>query len=154
MIMAVAFNDDGAHLLTMCISGPVELRDARAEGLLLLRTLQAFHGPADYDGDYYLCCAGGLAVAVGGGVSATRGVTDVTPSIEERRARVWAVGGVDGREEEVTLELPVIASACAVRSDGSQIAIGGADGVVRLFGGEDFVLSALRSSGLMVNGAH
>ena len=36
MIAGVAFSDDGARLLTMCVSGPVEVRDARAEGLPLL----------------------------------------------------------------------------------------------------------------------
>ena len=43
-IAGVAFSDDGARLLTMCVRGPVEVRDARAEGLPLLRAL-AFRGP-------------------------------------------------------------------------------------------------------------
>jgi hypothetical protein len=48
-----------------CVSGPLEVRDARGEGLPLLRTLD-FRGPGSTLGSCQLCCAGGLAVAVGG----------------------------------------------------------------------------------------
>jgi hypothetical protein len=43
-IAGVAFSDDGARLLTMCVSGPVEVRDAWADGLPPLRAL-VFRGP-------------------------------------------------------------------------------------------------------------
>ncbi len=52
----VAFSDDGARLFTMCVSGPVEVRDARAEGLRLLREL-AFRGPKNTAGSCFLRCA-------------------------------------------------------------------------------------------------
>ena len=64
-IAAVAFSDDDGRLLTICVSGPLEVRDARGEGLPLLRTLD-FRGPGSTLGSCQLCCAGGLAVAVGG----------------------------------------------------------------------------------------
>jgi hypothetical protein len=53
---------------------------------------------------------------------------------------VWRVSP-DGEEEAATLELPAFASAAAIRGDGSQVVVGGADGVVRLFGGEGWAQS-------------
>jgi WD40 repeat protein len=129
-IACVAFSDDGARLLTMCVSGPVEVRDARAEGLPPLYTL-AFRGPQYDGGTCLLCIAGGLAVAVTGGTD------DIAPGAESRLARVWRLS-VDGEEEAATLELTAFASAAAVRGDGGQIAVGGLDGRVRLFGGDTF----------------
>jgi hypothetical protein len=90
-IAAVAFSDDGARLLTMCVSGPVEVRDAWAEGLPPLRTL-VFRGPQFFNGSCLLRCAGGLAVAVGGGVD------NIAPGVESRCARVWRLSP-DGEEE-------------------------------------------------------
>jgi WD40 repeat protein len=132
-IAGVAFSDDGARLLTMCVSGPVEVRDARAEGLPLLRAL-AFRGPK-VAGKCTLHCAGGLAVAVGGGSFY------IAPGAESRRVRIWRLS-TDGEEEEATLELTAFASATAVRGDGGQVAVGGADGAVWLFGGEGWAQSA------------
>jgi WD40 repeat protein len=130
-IAGVAFNDEhGARLLTMCVSGPVEVRDARCEGLPVVHTL-AFRGPQGPQGIYLLGCAGGLAVAVGGGFE------DVALGAESKRARLWQVGP-GAEEEKATLELTTFASAAVIRSDGGQVAIGGHDGAVRLFGGEDW----------------
>ena len=56
-IAGVAFSDDGGRLLMICISGPVEVRDARAEGLPPLRVL-AFRGPQRFYGSCLLRCAG------------------------------------------------------------------------------------------------
>jgi WD40 repeat protein len=130
-IAGVAFSDDSTRLLTMCYSGPVEVRDARAEGLPPLRTL-AFRGPQSVMGSCLLRSAGGVAVAVGGGVF------NIAPGVESRRARVWLLDADDAEVEAATLELPTSASAAAVRRDGGKIAVGGADGAVRLFGGEDW----------------
>jgi WD40 repeat protein len=82
-----------------------------------------------------LRCAGGVAVAVGGG---TQGIA---PGAESKRARVWRLSA-DGEEEAATLELTAFASATAVRGDDGQVAVGGVDGAVRLFGGEDWAQSA------------
>jgi hypothetical protein len=133
-IAGVAFSDDGGRLLMICISGPVEVRDARAEGLSLLRTL-AFRGPQSPGGTCILRCAGGLAVAVGGGIA------DIAPDAESRRAGVWRLSA-NGEEAAATLELTAFATAAAVRGDGGQVAIGGTDGAVRLFGGEGWAQSA------------
>ena len=130
-LAGAAFSDDGGRVLTMCLSGPVEVRDARAEGLPLLRTL-AFRGPQFYANSLH--CAGGLAVAVGGGF------IRITPGAESKRARVWRLSPNE-EAEAATLELTVFASATAVRSDGGQIAVGGVDGAVRLFGGEGWAQS-------------
>ena len=68
-MMGATFSDDGARLLTMCASARVEVRDARSEGLPVLRTLD-LHGPV-FDHGYKeyiqsrLCCTGDLAVAFG-----------------------------------------------------------------------------------------
>jgi WD40 repeat protein len=132
-IAGVAFSDDGARLLTMCIFGPVEVRDVWGEGLPLLRKL-AFRGPQHSSGPV-LFCAGDLAVAVGGGSYS------IVPGAESRRARVWQLGVAD-EKEAATLELTAFTSAAAVRSDGGQVAVGGADGAVRLFEGEDWEQSA------------
>jgi WD40 repeat protein len=133
-IAGVAFSDDGARLLTMYAAGAVEVRDADAEGLALLRTL-AFCGPYNAQGSCFLHCAGGLAVAVGGGLF------EFARGAQSRRARVWHLSP-DGEDELATLELTAFASAAAVRGDGGEIAVGGADGVVRLFGGEGWAQSA------------
>jgi WD40 repeat protein len=133
-IAGVAFTDDGGRLLTMYASGPVEVRDARAEGLPPLRVL-VFRGPQNQMGSCNLRCAGGVAVAVGGGV------LNIAPGAESRRARVWRLDA-DGETEVATLELPAFASAATVRGDGGQVAVGGADGVVRLFSGEGWARSA------------
>jgi hypothetical protein len=133
-VAGVAFSDDGARLLTMCSSGPVEVRDAWAEGLPPLRAL-AFRGPQFSLGACLLRIAGGLAVAVGGGTE------DIAPGAESRRARVWRLHA-DREEEVATFELTAFASTAAVRGDGGQVAVGGADGAVRLFGGEGLALSA------------
>jgi hypothetical protein len=91
-VAGIAFSDDGARLLTLCVSGPVEVRDAWAEGLPVLRTL-AFRGPTN--GYLALHCAGGLAVAVGGGM------VSIVPGAESRRARIWLLSG----EREVRMNL-------------------------------------------------
>jgi hypothetical protein len=134
MIAGVAFSDDGARLLTMCASGSVEVRDARAEGLPPLRAL-VFRGPQIGNGSCLLRCTANLVVAVGGGVD------NNAPGAESRRARVWRLDA-DGEEEVATLELPAFTSAVAVRGDGGQVAVGGADGAVRLFGGEGWAQGA------------
>jgi WD40 repeat protein len=133
-IADVAFSDDGGRLFTMCVSGPVAVRDARAEGLPLLHAL-AFHGPLYYGNPCVLRCVGGLAVAVGGGCH------NIAPGAESRRVRVWRLSA-DGGEEAATLELRAFASAAAVRGDGGQVAVGGADGAVRLFESEGWAQSA------------
>jgi hypothetical protein len=51
-IAGVAFSDDGARLLTMCASGPVEVRDAWAEGLPPLRA-RVFRGPQRFNGSCF-----------------------------------------------------------------------------------------------------
>jgi WD40 repeat protein len=138
---AAAFSDDGRRLLTICVSGPLEVRDARGEGLPLLRTLD-FCGPETTLGSCQLRSAGGLVAAVGGDGLARRLDAD------SKRARVWLLdAGGDEEVEEATLELPDLVSAVAVRGGGRQIAIGAADGAVRLFdsplnefGGEGWAL--------------
>jgi WD40 repeat protein len=133
-IAGVAFSDDGGWLLTMCTSGLVEVRDARAEGLPPLRTL-AFRGPRNSQASCFLRCAGGVAVAIGGGTG------DITPGAKSEHAGVWRLSA-DGEEEAATLtELTSFASAAAVRGDGGQVAVGGVDGVVRLYGGEGWAQS-------------
>jgi WD40 repeat protein len=133
-IAGAALTDDGGRLLTMCASGPVEVRDARAEGLPPLRAL-AFHGPQNASGMCLLHYAGDLVVAVGGGTES------IGPGGESKRARVWRVSA-DGEEEVATLELTAFASAATVCGDGGQVAVGGADGAVRLFDGEGWAQSA------------
>jgi WD40 repeat protein len=135
-IAGVAFSDDGARLLTMCAFGPVEVRDARAEGLPPLRVL-AFRGPLSHLGTCFLRCAGGVAVAVGGGIENT---SNIAPGAESKQARVWRLS-VDAEEVAATLELTAFASAAAVRGDGGQIAVGGVDGAVRLFGNDGWTQS-------------
>jgi hypothetical protein len=132
-IAGVAFSDNGARLLTLCVSGPVDVRDARAEGLPPLRTL-AFRGPQYYLGSCFLRSAGGVLVAVSGGVH------NIAPGAESRRARVWRLDA-DGEEEAATLELMAFASAAAVRGDGGQVAVGSVDSVVWLFGREGWAQS-------------
>jgi hypothetical protein len=69
------------------------------------------------------------------------GIIDIAPGVKSKLARVWRLG-VDGNQEETTtLELTAVASAAAVHGDGGQVGVGGADGVVRLFGGEDWAPS-------------
>jgi hypothetical protein len=47
-----------------------------------------------------------------------------------------------GEEEVATIEIPALASAAAVRGDGGQVAVGGADGAVRLFERDDWAQNA------------
>ena len=68
-------------------------------------------------------------MAVGGGTY------NIAPGANSRRARVWRLSA-DGEEEAATLKLIAFASAAAraaVRGDGGQVAVGGADGAVRRF---------------------
>jgi WD40 repeat protein len=127
-ITGIAFSDDGTRILRMSQSAlVVEVRDARCEGLPLLRTLP-FSGPQLGYGTSKLECAGGLAVAVGGGVTSVGS----TPHAESKCARVWRLDA--GSETVVaTLKLTVYASTAAVRGDGGEVAVGGTDGVVGLF---------------------
>jgi WD40 repeat protein len=134
-VAGAAFSDDGARLLTMCMQAEaVEVRDARSAELLVLRTL-AFNTPHTSLGSNLLHCAAGLVVAVGGGT------LDIREDLDSKRARVWRLD-TDGEEEVATLQLTAFASAAAMRVDGSQVAVGGADGVVRLFASDGWTLGA------------
>lgn len=145
----VTFSEDAARLFVLHRRVGVKVHDARQPMLPTLRTL-SFEGVADVYSNYHLACVGGLLAAAGGGgeFSIPLGQSSAEEVEFRQQVRVWRVDE-DGETHLHTVRNPDLTDSVAIqpqnrrqsgeakRSDGSLVAIGLRNGVVRLLKTED-----------------